>query len=213
MKKKLFSLLLSCCISCNIFATGTVLAAESVQTPAEANQPSPIDNFRGYKWGTSRSDIEAGEITDNMVEGIDYIYSDSRDTLAIVNGSVAGYDTFVYYTFDDSDEFVQGFYILQEEHSNKTDYYDDFCDLAELYVKKYGQPLAEKEDWKDDLFKDDPSEWGTAIAAGYVEFSKLWKDSDGNSIVMVLSGDNYEISTNILYVYAGYEAEENMEGI
>lgn len=219
MEKKLLTLLLSCCVSCSIISAGTVSAEESTQTltetetevETETEQPVSIDNFRGYKWGTSMDDIVADEIKNDMVDGVDYLFDDNR--LAIANGSVAGYDTLIVYTFDKSDKLVQGAYSLTEEHTNKTDYYNDFCDLAELYTEKYGQPLSDKVNWKNDLYKDDPSDWGMAISVGHVDFSKIWHDSDDNYIGMALSGDNYEIRTTIIYGYEGYEAEENTEGI
>lgn len=219
MEKKLLTLLLSCCVSCSIISAGTVSAEESTQTltetetevETETEQPVSIDNFRGYKWGTSMDDIVADEIKNDMVDGVDYFFDDNM--LVFTNGSVAGYDTLIVYEFDKSGKLIYGSYSLTEEHSNKTDYYDDFCDLAELYTEKYGQPISDKVDWKDDLYKDDPSDWGMAISVGHVKFYKIWEDPDGNYIGMTLSGDNYKIYTSILYGYAGYQAEKNMEGI
>lgn len=210
MKKKMIALLAACSMLCCV--PGTIsLASESTENESEVKEEVMIDNFRGYSWGTSKTEIESSEIKDDMVENIDYSYIDGNTI--VFTGSVAGYSAYVYYIFDESDKLVRGYYILQEKHTNKTDYYDDFCNLADLYAEKYGDPVVDIENWKDDLYKDDPSKWGLAIATGKVNFIKTWVDSGNNRVYMIISGDNYEIQTGITYEFAEYEEPKNVDGI
>lgn len=169
----------------------------------------PIDKFDGYKWGTPREDIVANEITSDMKEGIDYLSGDT--ILWIYNDSVAGYNADIHYYFDKSGKLYGGSYSLEEEHNDKIEYYNDFCDLAELYTEKYGQLYVDEERWENDWYKDEPSKWGLAISAGHLNITKDWKDSNGNYITMQIRGYDYNVVTDISYQFSGFKFESNTD--
>ena len=85
--------------------------------------------------------------------------------------------------------------------------------MVDLYIEKYGEPTNTIENWKNDLYKDDSSDWGFAISRGDVVFSSYWEDESGASIMSGITGDNYEITTFFNYRSPYYQDEQDMSGI
>lgn len=168
--------------------------------------------FRDFAWGEAKSAVDAA-VTKGLAEGADY-YSD-EDMTYILDSSVAGYDASIMYMFDEDQNLDSAAYVLEEKHTNRNQYYYDYEDLVEKLTDKYGEPDYSYADWHDDLYRDDPGDWGFAIALGHVKFSSSWQDRDGNAILLVLSGDNYEISTRLIYYSAkrGREKRSNTDGL
>lgn len=118
-------------------------------------------------------------------------------TIYYNNVNVAGYTTTLVYQFN-NDVLIRGAYFINSKHTNLNDYIDDFNSLKEMLTTKYGKPNADSVKWKNDLFKDDPEYYGTAVAAGDLEYLTQWDLSD-TQIGLRLYGDNYEITFIILY--------------
>lgn len=171
--------------------------------------------FRNYEWGTQFDEIYEKEVSEKNLSPDDYIEGDvgGYRGLTILSGDVAGYKASIIFTFDDNNGLNGGMYLLNTEHSNLTQYYKDYETLVDKYTSVYGIPSDVKEIWKDDLYKDDPSEWGMSIATGKTVFYTKWDDDKGNSVDIMLTGDNYEISTLISYEAGAYEVKENVDGI
>ena len=196
MKRKITAILLS----------GALVGSLSVMVNAEESTIT----FRGYDWGTSKEEIMKNEITSDMVADVDYLEED--DGLLINGQSVAGLDALVLYNFTDNG-LDSGVYSITEKHTNKTDYYRDYEDLVKKYTDKYGTPVIDQAQWKDDLYKDDPDDWGMAVAVGDVTFVSKWEKADGSTTGIMLKGDNYEINLAIIYQSPDYEYKENKDGI
>lgn len=52
--------------------------------------------------------------------------------------------------------------------------------------------------WKNDLYKDDYSHWGTAISMGHLIYYSSW-ETDSTEINNMLMGDNFNISCIVEY--------------
>lgn len=205
MKRKIFAVMwvVILTVMCGIVG----MAEES-----ETEEMSGI-KFLDYKWGATWDDVFGAEIDDEMVDGTDYAYSKEDKLIMLFDRKVAGYDTTTYFVFNDKLELNMGMYDIQEKHTNKTDYYTDYCDLVDKYTEKYGEPGVSQENWKNDLLKDDPQNWGLAISRGDVNFGTAWKDKEGAMITLILEGDNYEINLSISYFSPSHEFEDDTEGI
>ncbi len=213
MKKKCIVLFLSG-IMCLSSGSHIVLASDVTPTPELSEEDSSqiaIDGFRGYAWGTSLADIVNAELTSSMVSGVDYTLS--NNVLFILDGEVSNYKTNVGYFFDSALKLGKAAYLLDEEHIDYYNYYEDYCNLEELYETKYGTPAKQEAVWTNDLYKENKEDWGTALAAGHVTFYTEWEDSDGNSILMENFGDNAQIYTRITYKSSTYVQEKNTNGI
>jgi hypothetical protein len=137
MKKKCIVLFLSG-IMCLSSGSHIVLASDVTPTPELSEEDSSqisIDGFRGYAWGTSLADIVNAELTSSMVSGVDYTLSDN--VLFILDGEVSNYKTNVGYFFDSALKLEKAAYLLDEEHIDYYNYYQDYCNLEELYETKY----------------------------------------------------------------------------
>lgn len=167
--------------------------------------------FRGYDWGTSYDVVFENEITSqNLAEGIEYIAEDN--SIFRFYDDVAGYKMSAIYTFKDGGLFT-GIYRLIEDHSNLTQYYYDFQDLADKFTILYGEPSRIEEIWLDDLYKDDPSDWGMSFATGRTVYRDTWTDDFGNTLILMIRGDNHEITVAMGYYCSTYEAIPNTNGL
>jgi hypothetical protein len=149
--------------------------------------------FRGCPWGSSMAEIKAKEMATFVAGGPT---SGNRYVIGYKT-EVAGFPCQAIYGFV-GDRLTWGMYSFKQEHSNKTDFVDDFQKLKALLVTKYGTPGVDNVRWKNDLFKDDPSHWGLAVATGDVIFVCRWEDPE-TIIGLLLQGDNYEITLNLSY--------------
>lgn len=215
MKKKVLSIVLATVL---MFSTSSIALAEgNVNSEKEegdtSEEKTTIDGFRDFKWGTSKDEILSATVTDDMVEGEDYGFIGDGNTLVLINGDVAGYDSFIYYEFNDDSELVKGQYVITEEHTNLNDYYNDYLNIVLKYEKKYGKAENYDANWDDNTYKGKEDKVGMALAVGDLSIVTRWIDDDGSFIMAIISGDNYEINTSITYCSAEYEEKENTDGI
>ena len=146
-------------------------------------------SFRKTNWGMSKTEIQEIEGSPDIV---------NEDYLVYNNQTIGGkYNAKIYYIFVDS-KLVRAKYIVDEDHTNKNDYINDFLSIKELLSKKYGEPLEEQKNWKNDLYKGDSQNYGTAISIGHLSLLYIWRTST-TDITAYLSGDNFEILNQIEY--------------
>ena len=111
--------------------------------------------------------------------------------------TLAGFEAYAIFIFA-GDKLTRGKYLVTETHSNKNDYISDYNSLNELLKKKYGEPFENEKYWKNDLYKDDFSDWGFAVSLGHLIYYSTYKTSN-TDITIMLSGENYKIETVIEY--------------
>ena len=156
--------------------------------------------FRKSSWGMSMSDVERVEARDEMVRGEGFLFHEAR---------IADMPCEIYFIFA-RHQLIRGRVRFTVEHSNATDFIYDFDRIKDLMSKKYGSALKDEEIWKDDLYQDDPSEWGMAIGNGGLVKFATWA-ADDTDITLLLSGDNYEIFFAIDYVSKRFGHLENQQ--
>ncbi|AKP52690.1 hypothetical protein [Cyclobacterium amurskyense] len=145
-------------------------------------------DFRKVNWGMSNSEVKQIETSELVKE--------ETNSLAY-RTDLAGFNALVGYIFA-GDKLTRGKYVLLEDHSNRNDFISDFKKLKELLTKKYGNPGKDETIWKNNLYKDDYEDWGTAISIGHLIYYSTWK-TDRTEVTLYLSGENYSISTVIEY--------------
>ena len=145
-------------------------------------------DFRNTNWGMSKAQVKQSETSD--------ILKETEDILAYKE-DLAGYESFVIYIFA-SNKLTRAKYSIIEKHSNKNDYISDYKSIKELLKKKYGKPKEDKTIWKNDLYKDDYSQWGFAVSLGHLMYYSSW-ETDKTNILFLLNGENYDLSTVIEY--------------
>lgn len=145
-------------------------------------------DFRKATWGMSPSQVKAVETNEILEETSDYV---------AFNTTLANFEAFAVYYFV-KNKLTRGRYVLTETHSNKNDYISDYNTINEFLKKKYQEPAINEIFWKNDLYKDDYSEWGFAISLGHLLYYATYKNPT-TEINIILSGENYKINHIIEY--------------
>jgi hypothetical protein len=144
--------------------------------------------FRKTKWGMTVAEVKASEPLE--------VVKDEKDLIGYKT-KVIGKDVFIAYFFIDN-QLVRSRYVLAESHSNKNDYIQDHKDFKAILEKKYGKPKRDETIWKNDLYKNDYSDWGSAISMGHLVYYSSW-DTAKTEISNILTGDNFDITCIVEY--------------
>lgn len=122
--------------------------SQNLSAKDENNYPSSQSQFtfRNTSWGMTKDEVKNSETAK---------FLDEDDTSLIYTGKVAGLNTSIFYKFINN-KLVSGMYMIEEKHSNKNSYIDDYQNIKKILLDKYGKPSIDDTDWKNDLFKDSP---------------------------------------------------------
>jgi hypothetical protein len=168
------------------------VAASAPQSTSPAiSTPKPSsDNydFRKSRWGMTVAEVKSSEKGNILHE---------KPDLVIYAGTVDKYNCHIGYIFA-AGKLVRAKYIFTDEHINKNNFLDDFDSVKTILTGKYGAPKSDDTFWSDDLYKDDPDNWGMAVSAGHMtKFTKY--ETDSTAIILALTGENFEVSFGIEY--------------
>lgn len=154
------------------------------------NQLNADENFtfRKTRWGMSPEEVKASEPLE---------LAQSSDGMIGYKTRVLEKNVFLVYIFAEK-RLVRAKYILAENHSNKTDFIQDYKDFQKILTEKYGKPDEDRVIWKNDLYKNDPDHFGTAIGIGHLGYYSIWQTPD-SKIICILHGDNYDVKCEIEY--------------
>ena len=145
-------------------------------------------HFRKTNWGWAKNQVLNAE---------EQSPEHKEDNVLIFNGTISRLECKVIYVFS-FNKLVRTKYHIVENHSFLTQYIIDFETLRDLLIKKYGKCKNDNQFWNDDLYKDEYSEWGTAISIGHLTYLAEWSNKE-TDIHLILTGDNYEINFSIEY--------------
>jgi hypothetical protein len=149
---------------------------------------SHID-FRKTKWGMNMEEVAR----------VEDLPLSSRDPQCLsYETTIIAYPAIVFYIFV-QDKLVRAKYHFTFDHSNINDYFYDFKRVKEMLEKKYGMSTIDDEIWKNELYKDDYQEWGTAVSCGHLMYLTQW-ETDTTTISETLLGENFEVYFQIEYV-------------
>lgn len=146
--------------------------------------------FRNVNWGASIEEVKASE--ENKPDF-------SSEEILQYTTLLAGMDVSLFYKFLPEHGLYSAAYFFDEKHTNKNDFINDFKAIKSLLIEKYGDPILDKVIWEDDLFKDKPQNYGTAVSVGHLKYYCKWT-SGRTDIILGLIGDNYEISMGLDYI-------------
>jgi len=150
-------------------------------------------HFREATWGMTQAQIKALEKDKVKGEGPT---EDGMQYLAY-EGKAGSLDCLVGYYFV-NDQLLEGRYIFTETHANRTLFLADFRTVKTALTQKYGKPTEDEIYWIDDLYQDDPSDWGMAVAIGHLVFETCW-DTPQTGVRLQLRGDNYKLKHALVY--------------
>lgn len=157
--------------------------ADQLEATAKRTPVRSSFDFRKTNWGMSKEQVKNAEIG--------HLETHNDDVL-VYSGQVAGKDVRIGYIFTE-DKLVRSKYIFAEQHTNSNLFINDYMKIKEILTEKYGAPVEDKSVWSNELYRNDPQSWGTAVGAGHLRFVSTW-DTSSTSIAHVLMGDNFKIS-------------------
>ncbi len=168
-------------------------------TPEPAKEKITDPDFREIKWGMTR---------DELLEIEGEPDGENESIIAYYDMEAAGLSAALCYNLNDDGLIYGSMYSIDETHTNMTDYVDDYYTILAALIKKYGEPLEDEIIWKDDLYRDDPLDWGMAVCVGHMSMFASW-ETETTKIYVVISGDNYDITTTIMYLSKKVEQKVN----
>jgi hypothetical protein len=166
---------------------GPIAKAPASAAPKADAAPPPGD-FRSAHWGDSAAAVksyESAKLLEAAADGLAY------------DGETAGLKASILYQFVD-DKLVSGGYVFNGRHVNTNLFINEYTALQGLLKEKYGAPKAEKMVWHSDLFRNDPAQWGTAVASGALTYFSAWETPE-TKITLVLTGDNFKVNFGLQY--------------
>lgn len=151
--------------------------------------------FRKSAWGDSPGKVVAveGKPSDKTPDGSLFVYQTT----------LAGHDAVAFFRFVQG-KLVSGGYTFTDKHSNDNMFIDDYDAIADGLKTKYGAPSSHDTNWESDLFKNDRSRWGIAIASGQMNMFEMWSLGD-TDILHALDGDNFQVKHLIRYTSIEYK--------
>ncbi|TFD05524.1 hypothetical protein [Cryobacterium sp. TMT1-66-1] len=167
-----------------------ILRNDGTWTSVEASENRQFSaelGFRKVPWGSSKSTIRASE---------EQPWTDSANMLAF-DTSIGGMPSRALFILID-DQLVRSKYLITETYANDNKYLVSCSALKALLIKKYGTPDKDNEFWSDDLYQDDPDQWGMAVGRGDLKKYTIWETHE-TTVLLALTGENYDITLQVEY--------------
>lgn len=146
-------------------------------------------DFRKATWGMSKQEVIKSEGKKPK---------QTADNVIVYNDNIAGLSCYAGYIFTEN-KLTRGSYIFTVKHSNNNDYIADYENIKNLLKKKYGEPEADSIVWKNDLFRSEHQQWGTAISIGHLVYYSTW-ETENTSVELSLTGENYKMEFRLDYM-------------
>jgi len=145
-------------------------------------------DFRGVPWGVSKDYVRDKEAQPATYEG---------DDLLVYPQRLSDMDAEAVYIFL-SGRLVRAKYIFREEFTNENRYIDAYYRVKALFSGKYGEPKDDHTIWRDDLYRDDPDDWGRAVERGDLTFMTTWA-TPATELALLLHGNNFQSHLEVEY--------------
>src|ERR1035437_5720723 len=149
-------------------------------------------DVRKVNWGMSKQQVEKSE------KYLKKLKNEDEESLTYKT-TLLNKEVYLDYSFKEN-KLRSVFYYFERNHTNHNDYIDDYIDLKEALIKKYGEPSSDDIIWENNLHKDNLQEYGLAISVGLLEYLTQWTHiNNTTNIVLNLYGKDNKINLNILY--------------
>jgi len=145
-------------------------------------------DFRKVRWGMSKKEVVAAEDA--------RLVTNSGDTL-MYEMQFLGYNCSVLYQFSKG-TLLSALFLIKQSHVDPALFFKDYDELKKYLAPIYGNPLSDKYEWKNDIYKTDKSKWGFAVSIGFLVCRTEWH-SNRTRIELKINGGNHQISTEIAY--------------
>lgn len=153
-------------------------------------------DFRKINWGMNQKEVKQSE------ESVSTFLSDiSKENRLAFQGDAGGIPCYILYNFAEGrlTNTTYWFNISDKSYNNKNDHISDYSNLKEKLIKKYGNPSMDKQIWNNNLYKNNPENWGVAISLDHLSFITGWETST-TLIGLFLNGEDNGVNLYISYI-------------
>jgi len=164
------------------------------------------NGFRGLEWGILLEQVYQHEDKNETTELVE-----QKENKLIYLGTEFDHEVKISYQFDDSYGLFQGTYELVEKNLSQTSLYlDRFREIEKALVASYGNYHDKQMHWRVELYKDEPEEWGRAVAMRHLNMGQAWFFQDLLIGHFLLEGDRFlEVNHRIVFVDPNFEDAED----
>lgn len=178
--------------------TAVLLNEDGTWTPVETGETPSLEGFRKSAWGSSLRQVKAAEGREPRHETDDYLDFEVK---------LGRFTCRAVYIFV-GDQLVRGKYRILDEYQNQNNYLTAYDELKESVAKKYGSPTDDKTYWLNDLYKDDFSEWGMAVACGHLSKFATWETPE-STVTLAVLGENFDVTVGVEYSGKAFDGLED----
>lgn len=140
-------------------------------------------DFRKTNWGMSREEVAEAE------DALELQYGDSPFPGESYEAKVGGLDCYINYYYI-GDKLTSAEYEFSYEATLEYLCINNYRHLKEKLLEKYGKAIEDEDIWIDDLYEDDPKNWGRAVTQNHLLRYAQW-ETPNTRITIVLGGGEY----------------------
>lgn len=140
-------------------------------------------DFRKTNWGMSREEVAEAE------DALELQYGDSPFPGESYEAKVGGLDCYINYYYI-GDKLTSADYEFSYEATLEYLCINNYRHLKEKLMEKYGKAIEDEDIWIDDLYEDDPKNWGRAVTQNHLLRYAQW-ETPNTRITIVLGGGEY----------------------
>lgn len=166
---------------------GSAMSATPQPTTSSTTTPLP-EGYGKAKWGMTKAQVQ------KLFPKI----KQQKPGLHCFTKTIANLPSNVCFQFDSAGRLGQVIILVTKRHLNSQGYIEDYEKLRDLLRAKYGPEGVANEKWTNDMFKDNPNDWGTALVMGHLGLISAWR-SEVTEVGIIASGGNMSVSLAIFY--------------
>jgi hypothetical protein len=151
----------------------------------------PPRKFEEMPWGSTKKqvvDSEGKPAAQTRVKGLDILAYKQR---------MFNLDCDIEYSFA-ANKLRQTKFSFVNDSPDKNSYLDDYRKIKDALTRRFGKPVDENMNWRDDSCKEDFSAWGDAVGLGQLELTSRWLTHQ-TEILASLAGREQKISLVVLF--------------
>ena len=142
--------------------------------------------FRNTYWGMTISQVKQSESGSPIYEeSLSSVY----DYILAYEGYVQGIPATIGYLFKDN-QLIEAGFRLKTIRGNKNLYINDFNDIKKSIIPIHGKSTKSYMKWSDSTYKNDPANYGTAVAEGHLKLHEVWVNPKTEIVLTMKSGKN-----------------------
>jgi hypothetical protein len=152
-------------------------------------------DVRSAMWGMEKAEVKKSEnlqLVRETANTVEYKFK------------LIGLDSKIVYKFTPDktgkNRLTGAQYIIDQDDVNPARFFEDYKALKSYLRKQFGAPVADENNWTNEIYKADEKNWGFAISLGFLTCKATWKNARTKTVLQ-LSGANHILSTNIEYFF------------